>query len=219
MRRILILPAFNEESHIGAVVAESLKYVDTTIVVDDCSEDETYESALSVGAIVLRHKANLGKAAALKTGCDAAMLLGADIIALMDSDGQHRPSDLPRFFEIIEENDLDIIVGSRSGGDRAPLLRNAGNRLLEIAIKALFRVNVTDIQSGFRVFLSTAYPKLRWVSKNYHADAEMTARIGLYNLRYREEFIDTIYLDSYKGMTPIDGVLLLLNIIKWRIFL
>lgn len=219
MQRILILPAFNEEMHIGAVVTESLKYVDRTIVVDDCSEDGTYQSALAAGAFVLHHKANLGKAAALKTGCDAAILLGADIIALMDSDGQHKPSDLPRLLELLEKNNLDITVGSRSGGDNAPFLRTIGNRLLRFATKTLFRVNVTDIQSGFRVFRSDAYSKLRWVSNNYHADAEMTARIGIHKLSYQEIFIETIYLDRHKGMTPIDGLLLLLNILRWRVLL
>ena len=219
MKTFLILPAYNEEKHIGGLVERSLKIVDYLIVVDDCSNDSTYKNSIDSGAITLRHSINLGKAGALKTGCEAAILLGADVIALMDSDGQHKPEDLPRFFNKMKEDNLDIIVGSRTGGDRMPFIRKVGNKLLELASRLLFDVNIKDIQPGFRVFRSDVYNRLKWVSKNYHADAEMTIRIGIHNLKYEELPIDTIYLDNYKGMTTIDGLKLLFNIIKWRLVL
>ena len=219
MKTALILPAYNESAHISDIVHRALGFVDQLIVIDDCSQDATFDEAKKAGAIALRHRVNLGKASALKTGCEAAILLGADVIALMDSDGQHNPEDLPRFFQKLEHEGLDIVVGSRHGGDKMPIVRKFGNQLLEYASKLLFHVEIRDIQSGFRVFRADVYPQLKWVSNNYHADAEMTVRIGLYKLKYKELFIDTIYHDDYKGMTPIDGLKLLFNMFKWRILL
>ncbi len=216
MKTTLVLPAHNEEKHIYEIVSRARKYVDTVIVVDDGSRDDTFQKAQGAGAITLRHRTNLGKAGALKTGCEAAVRLGADIIALMDSDGQHKPEDLPRFFDALQKEHLDVIVGSRKGGDKMPTVRRYGNLLLEWASRSLFHVDVQDIQSGFRVFRADVYPQLQWTSRNYHADAEMTVRIGRYKLKYKELYIDTIYLDSYKGMTAIDGLKLLFNIILWR---
>ena len=219
MRRILILPAYNEEAHIYNVVTMCRDHVDEVIVVDDCSTDNTFRYANLAGAITLRHKANIGKSGALKTGCDAAIRLGVDAIALLDSDGQHDPADLPRFFAALQDEELDVVVGSRLQKVKDPIIRRYGNVFVYILLKILFRVDIKDVLTGFRVFRTTAYQDLRWGSSNYHADAEMIVRMTVSKLRYKELSIDSVYHDAYKGMTPIDGLLLLLKLIKWRIWL
>ena len=216
MKTALILPAYNEEEYIVDLVKQGKKFVDEVIVVDDCSRDKTYRRAMESGALVLHHKINLGKACALKTGCEAAILLHSDLIALMDSDGQHKPSDLPRFFEEIELKHADIVIGSRSQDKNSPFVRFYGNKFLALLVVFLFGVRISDIQSGFRVFRSEIFQSLKWVSNNYHADAEMTVRIGKKKLAYSEIPIESIYIDKHKGMTPIDGLALALNIIKWK---
>lgn len=218
----LVLPAYNEEDHIADIVRRGLKFVDRVIVVDNNSSDQTYNEARKAGAITLHHCSNLGKASSLKTGCEAAIQLGTDVIALMDADGQHKPEDLPRFFDLIEKEHLDVAIGSRRGGDKMPFVRKLGNQALKYATRLLFHVHVEDIQSGFRVFRADVYPKLKWTStgsSHYFADAEMTARIGINKLKYKELFIETIFLDEYKGMTAIEGVRLLFKILIWRITL
>ena len=75
-----IIPAYNEEENIANIVKKTKKYVDYVIVVDDGSRDKTTEVAKKAGAIVLRHAINLGKGAALKTGCDFAVKKGAKFI-------------------------------------------------------------------------------------------------------------------------------------------
>jgi glycosyltransferase involved in cell wall biosynthesis len=216
MKTTLVLPAFNEEQYIAELVEQGRNFVDEVIVVDDCSRDQTYKRAVESGALVLHHRINLGKACALKTGCEAAVLLNSDIIALMDSDGQHKPSDLPRFFQEMKLKRADIVIGSRSQEKKSPAVRFYGNKLLAHLVVFLHGVHVTDIQSGFRVFRSEIFPSLKWVSSNYHADAEMTVRIGKKKLTYSEIPIESIYLDKHKGMTPIDGIALAVNIIKWK---
>lgn len=216
MKTVLVLPVYNEASYIGALVKGAKKHVDEVITVDDGSSDGSHEIAKKAGAIALRHRSNLRKAAALKTGAEAALKLGADIIIFMDSDGQHKPDDLPRFIEPLEKEGLDIVIGVRKGGAKMPLVRRWGNRSLEIAVQLLFGITIKDIQSGFRAFRADQYVHLRWSSQGYHADAEMTVRTGKYRLKYRQIFIDTIYHDDFKGMTVVDGLKLLFQIFVWR---
>ncbi len=222
MIKTLILPAYNEERYIADIVQRGKKYADRVIVIDNNSTDKTFEKANEAGAITLKHKSNLGKSGSLKTGCEAAIRLGTDIIAFMDSDGQHKPEDLPRFYEVLGNEDIDMVIGSRKGGQKMPFVRMVGTKLLRFTTKFLYNIDIEDIQSGFRVFKAEIYPKIKWVStgsSHYFADAEITVRLGLKNLKYKELFIETIFLDEYKGMNALDGIKLLTKIIIWRIFL
>ena len=92
-----IIPAYNEEKQINSVINKTKKYVDEVIVVDDGSKDSTGEIAKKSNAIVLRHLVNLGKGAALKTGCDYAVKNKAGIIIAVDADAQHDPKEIPNF--------------------------------------------------------------------------------------------------------------------------
>lgn len=216
MKKALILPVYNEAEHLEALILTAKPYVDWVITVDDASKDNSYEVARKAGAVALRHVINLRKADALKTGAEAALKLGADILIFMDSDGQHRIEDLPRFIHPIEHEGIEVVMSARRGGDRMPFIRRWGNRTLEVAAQTLFGIKTKDIQSGYRAIKATAYPYLKWNSKGYHADAEMTVRAGKHHLKYKQIFIDTIYHDDFKGMSVMDGLDLLFQIIRWR---
>ncbi|HAZ28794.1 MAG TPA: hypothetical protein DCY48_03425 [Candidatus Magasanikbacteria bacterium] len=218
MKTIAVIPAYNEAKHIAEIVSEVKKYVPDVLVIDDASADATRELAKRAGATVLRHPINLGKAGAIKTGCDAALSLQAEIIILLDGDGQHDPKHIPEFLAALDEQ-TDIVFGSRNDLNSMPFVRRLGTKMLEISMKRLFHVNILDMQCGYRAFRTRVYALLQWNSNNYHADAEITARVGKNNLRYKEIFIDTIYHDSYKGMTIIDGLTLLGKIFIWKLTL
>ena len=100
MDTAIIMPARNEGKTIAGVVAGALKY-GTVIVVDDGSDDDTYRVAKASGAVVLRHAVNLGKGAALKTGCDYAVLKGFGRIVTIDADAQHEPKQIPDFLKLL----------------------------------------------------------------------------------------------------------------------
>lgn len=214
----VVIPAHNEAKHIERVVKETLPHADKIIVVDDGSNDDTLQKAQNIHekVIALRHEVNLGKGAALKTGCDAAKKLGTDIIVCMDADGQHRPENIPYFIRVLEEKKVPVVFGTRQFNSHMPVTMLLGNHLLSKTIQKLFRVFVRDTQSGFRAFSSEAYEVLRWKSSGYEVETEMIIRMGENELQFAEIDIDTIYLDGYKGTTAIDGIKILAHILKWK---
>src|SRR5579883_1907941 len=90
----VIVPAFNEATTIGRVVAELVRHGYAVVVIDDGSADETGARAAAAGATVVTHAVNLGQGAALQTGICYALRQGADYIVTFDADGQHRVGDI-----------------------------------------------------------------------------------------------------------------------------
>jgi len=219
MKTIVVIPAFNEGNRIREVLFKTKDSADQIIVVDDGSSEnkKVLSDDISEKIITLRHGINLGKGAALKTGCLAALRLGADIIIFMDADGQHKPEDIPRFIKEIEEENIDIVFGSRKIGHNMPFMMTFGNRFLSTIIKFLFGVNISDTQSGFRAFRANIFDKVSWNTHNYSVETEMIVNTGKNKLRYSEIYIDTIYHDKYKGTTIFDGLRIFFNLIIWKI--
>src|SRR4030042_5166562 len=99
----IVIPAFNEEPVIRDVITKVKKEgYSNIIVVDDGSPDSTSAQAKKAEAIVLRHILNRGKGAAIKTGMEAAKIMGADIVVTFDGDGQHDPKDIKKVIHLLE---------------------------------------------------------------------------------------------------------------------
>lgn len=214
-----IIPAFNEEKNIVQVVKNTKNFISNIIVVDDGSKDNTYKilkDNFNNEITILRHEINLGKGAAMKTGCDAALLLGAETIIMIDGDGQHSPNDIDRLLYKLKDDKLDIVFGIRQFDKNMPFMKIFGNKFLSSCINIFSNVRLEDTQSGFRAFTAEAYKKIRWVSTDYSVESEMIVRTGKHNLKYGSEIIQTIYKDNHKGTTPIDGVIIFFNLLKWR---
>ncbi len=211
----IIIPAYNEEKHIGQVIRKTRRFCKNIIVVDDGSKDRTYEKAKKENVTVLKHTINLGKGAALKTGSEYAIRKEYDILVFMDSDGQHMPEDIPRFLKALKGN--DIIFGSRELNKNMPGILKFGNWFINKINKILFGITIGDTQSGFRAMTAKAYKKIRWQSTGYSVESEMIANVGKKKLKYKEIKIKTIYSDKYKGTTIIDGIRIVLNMIWWKI--
>lgn len=216
----IIIPAWNEEKHIAKVVKRVLKTISKhkidakIIVVNDGSKDKTKQEAKKAGAhIVLSHKVNLGKGGAAKTGCDYAYKKQFKTIILMDADGQHEPEDMPRFLKALKGK--DIVYGYRTSKGKSPLTMRIGNWGLTFLTKFLFGIRIKDTQSGYRAMSMKTYKKVRWESNMYGMETEMIVKGK--KLKYNQIPIKTIYLDDYKGTTPIDGVKILIQMIRWRI--
>ena len=210
-----IIPAYNEEKHIGKIVKETKKYVDKVIVVDDGSKDKTKKMAEKSKAIVFRHLVNLGKGAALKTGCDYAVKNKGDIIVAIDADAQHDPKEIPKFLEKIKR--CDIVLAYRKQSRNMPFVLKFGNWFINKAINFLYGIKIKDSQCGYRAFTIKAYKRLRWKASDYSMESEIIAKIGKYKLSYIEIPIETIYSDIYKGTTILDGIKIVFNLLLWKL--
>ena len=215
MTTAAVIAAYNEERHVAQVVEQTKKYVDEVIVVDDGSADKTSAEARKAGARVLRHVINLGKGAAVRTGCDYATQQGHEYVVLLDGDGQHDAQEIPLFLEALQDN--DIVFGERKRNKDMPTLYRVGNWGLTTISKVLFGIGLRDSQCGYRAMSTQAYTQVRWDSSDYGMESEMIVRAGVANLQHQEITVKTIYHDKHKGTTILDGVKIALNLLKWRL--
>jgi glycosyltransferase involved in cell wall biosynthesis len=206
LKLFAVIPAHNESAHIKNVVMGTKKYVSKVIVVDDASKDDTFEIASKAGATVLRHIVNLGLGGTLKTGCDAAILLGADAIVTLDGDGQHDPSEIPKLLDAMKRNNSDAVFGERPFNKEMPFVKRLGNYFFLFYSKYLFGIKVRDTQTGFRLFTKEAYQKIRWSSTDYAVASEMLINAERARIKYVPQEVRTIYNDDFKGTTILDGV-------------
>lgn len=189
-----ILPAFNEEVAIGSMVLRTRLYADRVIVVDDGSSDRTAEVARLAGAEIMQHPENKGKGSALKTGFES--LNGADIIVILDTDGQHDPADIPKLVEPILGGEADVVNGSRyiNGNKKdTPFYRRLGQVILDKATNLNSGLAVTDSQSGFRAFASHTRNVFRFKQNGLAIESEMLADAANAGLRIKEVEIGVRY--------------------------
>ena len=155
VRKIVIVPALNEEHSIGSVITE-IRAADPeldVVVVDDGSTDRTAIVAAEHGAEVLGLPFNLGIGGAVQTGYQYAQNNDFDIAIQVDGDGQHDPSEIVRLVEPILEGKADMVVGTRfaaGGGYRGTRIRRVGIHLFAAVVSLMVRARVTDTTSGFR---------------------------------------------------------------------
>jgi glycosyltransferase involved in cell wall biosynthesis len=155
LRRIAIVPAFNEEACIGGVIDELRAFDDGLgiVVVDDGSSDRTADVARARGAAVLRLPFNLGIGGCVQTGFRYADEEGFDVAVRVDGDGQHDASQLGAVLAPVLAGEADICVGSRyheRAGYQSSTTRRIGIRILAATVSALTRQRLTDPTSGFQ---------------------------------------------------------------------
>ncbi len=217
MKIFIVIPAHQEEERIGNVIKDVIKTKFPIIVVDDGSKDNTFKVASKFKVTTLRHKVNLGKGAAMKTGAEAAFQMGADAIIFMDSDEQHAVSDLPHFIEALEKDNFDVIFGSRNLSHGVPLVRYMGNKFASLLVSLLFGIYVSDLLCGYRGLSKKGFKKIYWESKGYGVETEMAARTAKSELKHCEVPVETVYYDEVKGVTILDAVSILFDVLRWRI--
>lgn len=194
-KKIIIIPAFNEASVIKDVLAEikNSGYTDI-IVVDDGSSDNTQVEAAKVESVVsLRHAINRGKGAAVKTGIEAAKLLGADVVITIDGDGQHNPQDIAKMLAKIN-NGADVVLGTRLKNSKGmPLWKIAANHFGNFCTWIIYGLWVTDSQSGFRAYSKKSLALIETKTDRYEYDSEVIREISRNNLSYAEVPIEVRY--------------------------
>jgi glycosyltransferase involved in cell wall biosynthesis len=156
LRKLAIVPAYNEEGMVGRVVREIRRNAPDfeIVVVDDGSTDRTAAEAEATGVTVIRHPFNLGIGGAMQSGFKYALANGYDVAAQVDGDGQHKTEYLPDLLAVLRtDGKADMVCGSRfleDPGYKVPVGRRLGNLIFSVVLTAIVRRRITDPTSGFR---------------------------------------------------------------------
>ena len=194
MSTLVCIPAFNEEGAIGKLVRKTLSYVDSVVVCDDGSSDNTAKEAENSGAYVIIHDENRGKGSALKSLFEHARHSSADIIVTIDGDGQFMPEEIKKLTKPIIEKTSDIVVGYRFDNDtEMPSYRKIGNKILDHATNIATSIPIRDTQSGFRAYSKNAIELIEFSNDGFTADSEILIDASKHGLRISEEKITVIY--------------------------
>ena len=156
-RVLCVAPAWNEGERIARVVkAVPDDWVETTVVVDDGSIDDTHGYAQGAGATVIRCGENRGVGAAIRSGIDYAIEHGYEIVVIVSGGGKTPPEQIPRLLDPLIKGEAVLAQGSRylEGGEYLgmPLRRRLGTRAYTLLFSFFCRHRVTDASSGFRAF-------------------------------------------------------------------
>lgn len=217
----VVVPVYNE----GKSVAQVIRGIHETghhniIVVNDGSTDATKEFISRNDCVYLEHKINRGKGAAIRTGVEAALLHGADIVVTMDGDGQHSPRDLPQMLQPLLLEKADVVLGTRAHhAKHMPRHRIIGNVLANAFTWLLSGLHVGDSQSGFRAYSRKALGAIRSAADDYAFESEVIREIRRRRLNYVEIPIQTIYTKHSRakghGQGLGTGLLTLIRIV-WK---
>ena len=167
---LIVIPAYNEEKNIGAVldgIARAVPGVEV-LVINDGSTDATADIASQRGARVITLPYNSGYGVALQTGFIYAVKKNFSTVVQMDADGQHDPHSIPHLLKEIRQNDLDVVMGSRFlGTDRykTSWARHAGMYIFGKLASLLCGQRISDPTSGFQVWRGRA---IRFVASDYY---------------------------------------------------
>ena len=216
----IVIPARNESRRLPAVLQQIESTGDLPshliVVVDDGSADATASTARAAGALVARHRINLGKGAAMLTGVELAIWAGASQVVVMDADGQHLAADIPRLLEPLQQG-AELVCGYRRFSGSMPRIARLGNFLLSFSAAVLFRFRIRDTQCGMRAFRADCFDRLRWKATDYAVETEMLVAAARSGVKVAEVQINTVYHDRYKGTTALDGVKILAKMFQWRL--
>jgi len=216
--RLVCIPAYNEESHIENLVKSARNHVDSVLVCDDGSTDNTANIAKKAGAIVISHKTNQGYGAAIISLFEYAQNNNAEIMITLDGDGQHNPDHIPLLLDAITKNNVDVVIGSRFLDDstKSPGYRKTGIKIITSASNYGTDFKVTDSQSGFRAYSKDAIDAIHPTEQGMAVSTEILLKISNKGLSVAEVPITVSYEgDTSKEHLVSHGVSVLMNTLKY----
>lgn len=219
----VIMPVYNEEDTLEEIFAKvrSVGLVSEIVIVDDGSRDRTREILNGLkqlqGVKVILHEKNQGKGAAVVTGIQAAT---EDLLIVQDADLEYDPNDYHKLVQPLEEGRCDVVYGTRfaSSSQDALLLNYLANRFLTFVTNLLYRSNLTDMETCYKVFRREVVEDMTIHARRFEFEPEFSAKILKRNVRIEEvpiSFNPRGYSDG-KKITAWDGLVALWTLIKYR---
>ncbi|MDI6603376.1 MAG: glycosyltransferase family 2 protein [Patescibacteria group bacterium] len=180
----IIIPVFNEKETVREIIrlviaAPILNYEKEIIVIDDGSTDGTEKILKSLkeknGFLLLQHPKNLGKGAAIKTGLKKVT---GDFVLIQDADLEYDPNDYQNLLNALDENS-PVVYGSRNlgKGKRGYLFYLLGGRFLTAFLNIMFGSNLTDVNTGYKLFRADIIKNINLESNGFEFCEEVTAKI------------------------------------------
>jgi glycosyltransferase involved in cell wall biosynthesis len=222
---VLVIPAYNESATIREVVQGALRHLGTVIVVDDGSSDGTVEKLSNLPVTLRHHHENMGKAASLWNGMQAALNLGAKGIVTMDGDGQHDPADLPRLLMAAETHPDSLVIGSRLWNrDVIPKARYRANRFANFWIAWASGQAVEDSQSGFRVYPAQLIRVCRFElsrDRSFVFESEIIIEAARHKFLCAFLPVQTTYPENARPshFHPVKDIVRITRMVAWRLFI
>jgi glycosyltransferase involved in cell wall biosynthesis len=200
----VIIPAFHEESRIGAVVRAVREQGLDVLVVDDGSGDRTAAEAGAAGAKVIVHPQNMGKGVALNTGFTHAGESGYSAVITMDADGQHAPGEAKNFIEAYVRTGLAVLIGNRMADvETMPRIRRWTNQFMSWMLSRVMGQYVPDTQCGYRLYRCDVLPFVSARSERFAAESEMLLHVAARGIRMGSVRVSTIYADEKSKINPL----------------
>jgi glycosyltransferase involved in cell wall biosynthesis len=222
----VVIPVYNEKDTLREIVSrvQSAPWDKEIILIDDCSIDgskdvlKEYEGQSDIK--VLYHERNQGKGAALRTGFSN---VEGDVIIIQDADLEYDPSDYGKLLEPIEDNRADVVFGSRFlGGPHRVMFfwHYLANKALTTLSNMLTDLNLTDMETGYKVFTKKSLDELTFECDRFGFEPEFTSKVAKKNFRIYEVPISYSGRDYAHGkkITWKDGVAAVWFILKYRFF-
>ena len=179
-RVFIVVPVYNEGPVVRNVIKEIKKQgYKHLIVIDDGSSDNTASEVGKEKVTLLQHAINRGKGAAVKTGIEAAKILGAKYVVTIDGDGQHEPKDIHLLVQKLK-NRYDVVLGSRflKRNNTIPFSRLLGNYIGNVFTWVFYGIWVNDSQSGFRAYSKNAISFIKTMNDKYEYDSEVIKEVA-----------------------------------------
>lgn len=221
----MVIPAYNEETRVQAVIEEIAKLGYRMIIVNDGSEDRTLDKLIESqnkypeNIFILNHIINQGMGAAIRTGLEAVKRHNPKYIVNMDADGQHAIEDIDKVCEPLIKGEADAVIGVRPFKDM-PFSKSFANNIMNFLTRIFYRVNVSDSQTGFRAFTIDTLNKVDIRARGYIIASEFLRQFKENKIKLKEVTITTIYTPETqaKGTNAIVGLKIMFRMIKEVLF-
>lgn len=226
----IIMPAYNAGKTIERVFAriphDVKRRIRKYVVINDGSSDDTEDALkrlekLYPDFVALKHEKNQGYGAAEKTLLNYALKEGSDVAILLHSDGQYSPEKIPELIKPFDDNEADIVQGSRMMGGGAikggmPFYKFAANKALTFIENLSFGMKMAEFHSGYMLYARKALLEIPFnkLSDSFDFDLEMLVMAKINGLRIVEVPIPTIYADETSYLNPIKYGLDVLAVVR-----